>query len=382
MKRKILSLLLCGSIVLTCFFAAIVNAEDVEEQNTVSEQGSDTKEIYTLTLQQAIDLAMEKDPDYINADVKIIDAKIQLEEAKRNRKDVQFVPMKVSQGLTSFALQRGYYVKQAEIGVESALKEKEQIKAKIAYSVTQQYYAVKLAERLTESAQSACEIAEDNLRNIQNRFSLGMVAKLDVNNATYAVNQLRSVRDKYERNLDITGRNLAASLFVDGESIFKLTDDIEYVEFSADCKADTKQAMKSRYDIYSLEAMNSQAGLLLDIAGLYGRTSAEYSSANLSKRQSDSTLEKSKNMIGILIQSAYNDILNAKDAIMLAEEKLEICNLEYEIAKMQAEIGNITNSQLTEAINNVTNAKIELDNAKLTYKLATEKYGYEITIGL
>ena len=42
----------------------------------------------------------------------------------------------------------------------------------------------------------------------------------------------------------------------------------------------------------------------------------------------------------------------------------------------------ITNAQLTATMNSVFNAETELENAKLTYKLAVEKYGYEITIGL
>ena len=56
--------------------------------------------------------------------------------------------------------------------------------------------------------------------------------------------------------------------------------------------------------------------------------------------------------------------------------------MEYNIAKIQYDLGMITNTQLSAALNAATAAETELENSKLTYKLAVIKYGYDITIGL
>ena len=120
----------------------------------------------------------------------------------------------------------------------------------------------------------------------------------------------------------------------------------------------------------------------MNIAGIYGLSSAEYSSANQAKVQSEVTCQNSKKMIGVSITSSYNSILDAKDALEVAEAALALKKQEYNIASIQHQLGLMTNIQLTGVMNGVTAAEIELENAKLTYKLAVEKYGYEIQIGL
>ena len=42
----------------------------------------------------------------------------------------------------------------------------------------------------------------------------------------------------------------------------------------------------------------------------------------------------------------------------------------------------ITNLDLTSSINDLYSAQVSYANAKLTYRLAVEKYKYEITVGL
>lgn len=381
MKKRIISSIVCVSLAFSPAVISYARGEvAVAESN--AQQTSEIK-TYKLSLEDAINMAREKDPAFMSADVKIKDAERQHAQSKTNKKDMEGIPIKVSQGLTSFALQRGYYVKQAEIGVESAKKEKEQLVASSAYSITQQYYGVKLSERILESAKDGLSMATENLTALEMQYSLGLVAENDVNNAKLAVKQAQAACDKYERNLSLAKKSLGAALYIDEEDFeLNLTDDIEYEEFTADIKADVNKAMETRYDVFMLESALSQAEFLADIADLYGGTSAEYSSAKAAMIQSSVNCSYSKKMIGISINSSYNAILDAKDSLIIAGDSLAIKQQDYNVAKIQYELGLITNTQLTAIMNNVTAAQIELDNAKLTYKLAVAKYGYEITIGL
>ncbi len=367
MKSKILSLAMLFVILISGMHTAF--AQD--------------KKVYTLSLQDAINMALEKDPAFMSADVKIQDAERQLKQARKNHKDMQGVPIRVSQGISAFGVQRGYYVKQAEIGVESAKREKEQSIANSAYSLTEQYYGVKLSERVFESTKTALKMAEDNLSNLEMQFSLGLVAENDVENAKLSVKRAQAAYNQSERNLKLAKNALAVSLYIEDEEFeLVLTDDIEYEEFIADLGADTKKAMETRYDVFMLESALSQAQFLFDISDLYGTTSAEYSSARASMIQSEVTSKYSKKMIGISINSSYNAILDAKDSLLISEDNLLLKQKEYNVAKIQYDLGLITNTQLTAIMNNVTTAQTELDNAKLKHKLAVIKYGYEITVGL
>ena len=368
MKKKVLSLFTCIAIIIS--FSANVFAQ--EEVHTS----------YTLSLEDAIRMATEDSPQFISADVKIEDAKRQLKKAQKDKRNFKGV-IRLPAGLPNVALKQGYYVKQAEVGVKSAEMEKMQAQSSVAYDVTQKYYNVKLSESLVESAQSGYQLALENKNTMDTQFSLGLVSELDVKNAEYAVAQAKNACDTYERSLDIAKKSLLIALQIDDENVpLILTDDIEYEEFSANLSEDIARAMNERYDICSLKSAAELAVSYRKITEVLGQSSPEYSAANNNVVQTEYNYTNTKKLIALSINSSYNAILNAHSALKLAEQSVSIKEQEYNVSKIQYSLGMITNTQLTAAMNSVTNARIELENARLTYKLAVKKYGYDITIGL
>ncbi len=340
------------------------------------------EESYTLSLKDAIEMATKDNPLFVSADTKITNAEKQLQDAKYDQRHSKG-PVRLPEGLQLAAIQKGYYVEQAQIGLEQAKREKTQSEAGLAYEVTQKYYSLKLAEELVKSSENAYRLAAENKSNMDVQFSLGLVAELDVNSASYAVMQAETTKESYKRNYDIAKKNLMISLGIDNyNTSLILTDGIEFKEFETDVEKDITAAMDTRLDVYLLKSVYDQSVLYIDVARLLGVKSAEYSAANQSMVQNEYTFSNTKKLIGLSINVQYNDILNARDKVKLSEENLRLRTQEYNIAKLNSELGMITNTQLTAALNNVTAAEIELENAKLTYKLAVEKYGYEISIGL
>ncbi len=337
---------------------------------------------YTLTLEDAIEMALKDSPQFISADTKITDAKKQLEKAKSDRRNLKGV-IRLPEGLQQAAVKKGYYVAQAEIGVESAKMEKIQAEKKLAYEITQKYYTLKLSEALCNVMENAYQIALSNKETMDMQYSLGLVAELDVNNAAYSLMKAQATLDSYKRNYDIAKKNLMISLRIDDySSKLILTDTIEYESFSADLESDIESAMDKRLDLYSLRSVYEQAKRYLEVTGLLGSGSSQYSAANQAMVQSEYTYNNTKKLIGLSINMCYNDILNANDSLILSEKNLNLRRQEYNIAKIQYELGMITNTQLMATYNSVSTAETELENAKLTYKLAVEKYGYETEIGL
>lgn len=340
------------------------------------------QQVYTLSLEDAIKMATDDSPQFISADAKIEDAQRQLKEAQKDKRNFKGV-IRLPAGLANVALKQGYYVKQAEIGVKSAEMEKVQAQSSVAYDVTQKYYGVKLSEALLESAQRGYELSLENKETMDIQFSLGLVSELDVKNAEYAMNQAKKVCASYERSLDIAKKSLLIALSIDNENAqLILTDDIEYEEFSANLFEDVALAMEQRYDIYSLKSAYEQSLSYRKVTEVLGLSSSEYSAANKNVIQMDYNYTNTKKLIALSINSSYNTILNEQDSLKLAQQNLELKNQEYDVAKIQHNLGMITNTQLTAAMNSVMQAEIQLENAKLSYKLAVEKYGYEIKIGL
>lgn len=368
MKKKIISMILC---VVTLFSISTgrVFAED------------ETEKTYILGLKDAIKMAVEKDPAFLSTDVTLKNAQRQLEQAYKDQRNIKGA-IKIPEGIATVAVKQGYYVEQAKIGVESAKLSKKQLEAQISYIVTQAYYGVKFNEEMLKTAETAYELVLKNKNTVDMQFSLGMVSELDVKNAQYSLSEAKALVDKNKRSLEIARKTLAANLSIEDSSKLILTDDIEYKEFSGDLIKDTQNAMETRYDIYQLKSAYAQAEKYTKTTILLGASSAQHSAANQAKIVAEANYNKSRKQIAISINSSYNNILDTRDSLTLAEENLAIREQEYNVAVIQHELGMITNIQLTGILNNVTSAKIQLDNAKLAYKLAVEKYGYEITIGL
>lgn len=339
-------------------------------------------ETYTLTLEDAVEMAKKDNPRIISADTKIKDAEKQKADAQKDQREQKGF-IRLPDAFMLVPVKQGYYVEQGTVNIESAKREKVQAVSNLEYEVTQKYYSVKLAEALVNSSNNAYKMAQENKNVIDSQFKLGLVSQLDVNNAEYSVSQAKATADKYLRDYDIARRSLLISLQIyDTDTELVLTDNINYEAFSSDVDTDIEKAMKTRYDVFSIESALSLALKYRDITLVLGSASAEYSAANQSVVQCEYTCKNSKNLIGLGIRKSYNDVLNAADGVLLAEKNLSLKSQEYEVAKVQYELGMITNIQLTAALNAVTMAEIEFENSKLTHKLAVIGYGYEITIGL
>ncbi len=372
MIKKLMAICLC----LVAITANVAKANDVQTEDIYN------KDFYTLSLNQAIELATKDNPQFLTYDTKISDYEYQLERARiemRNSKG----PVKIPAGLQQVVIQKGYNVKQNEINLATSKMEKEQAKNKLAYSVTEKYYNVKLSEALVKSSVDTYNLAQENEKHIKLQYELGMVSELDYKNAYLAMLQAKANADKYERNLEIATDDLRIALQIKNpNAVFTLTDSIEKEEFSANLEEDTKNALESRLDVFKLKKTYEQSVLYREAMQVAGKSSTYYSSANSSVVQCEYAYENNKKLIALSIKSTYNSVFDSQDALSVAEAKREIKEQEYTVAKLKYDLGLITNSELTNAMLNLSSASIELDNAKLTYKLAVQKYSYEITLGL
>ena len=369
MNKKLLSVLMCLVLLVTSY--SVVSAE---------EAGAKT---YTLTLDQAIQIALDNDPTYKNFSSAETNAQKQVDKALSDQKDLEGTAIYLPSGLANVAVKQGYYVEQAKIGQETVRLSKKQYEYKTSYLVTQAYFGVKVAEDIVETSYSAFKLASNNLTNVNLQFSLGMVSALDVSNATYAKNEAEAQYNKSVRDLDLAVKSFAAKLFVNSKnSKFVLTDEIVYEDFNAVFETDTEKAINNRLDLYQLKSVYLQADRYTKVTILVGPTSAQHSDANQAKSTAEVNYNNAVTQTSLYINSVYNSVLDADDALSLAGENYSLRQKEYEIATLQYDLGMITNTQLVTYMNIATSAKLNLDNAKLTYLLAMKKYNYEIEIGL
>lgn len=363
----------CAALLCNTAFAA-------EEAKT---EASAEPKVYSLSLEDAIERAMKDHPQLEANEAEQESNRINLAAQKESKR--KYNNSKVSASVSNYEIiyiKNGYYVHTYETLMRLNEKKEEQIKANIAYNVTQSYFNYKIADSLCDIAENACDLARENYSNVQTRYDLGMIAELDLKNARLSVEQCENTLASYERQCDIAKENLKFYLQLDGENCdFVLTDNISCDEFSADLEADLAAAYENRYDVTALKENYLLSEECYNLSKSLAGT-AKYQTVYSDFITKEYEYTNNKKLIGLSIKSSYNGVLNAKDSLSLAEKSTEIAKQTYEINKIKFENGMITNSDLTESLNNYLSSNISLENAKLNYKLAVEKYGYEISVGL
>ncbi len=337
---------------------------------------------YNLSLEQAIALAKENNPQLEVIETRKTAADIALKAAYISQSDVKNTPVIFGDTQTPL-VKKGYYVEAAKTNIDLLKVEQQQIESKIAYDVTEKYYNYILINKLVSIADNSLKLANDNLDIVKKYYELGMVAQLDVKTAEANVTKAGFAKDSYLRNSELAKENLKISLNIAEPCNFVLTDGITTEEYSSDVDADISLAMETRYDVAALKASNELAKLNFEIVSIYNLpNTASHNNAKSDMLLNDYNFNNNKRLIGLGIRNTYYNILSAKESLTSATTDFEIKQLEYEVAKVKYEVGSITNTQLMQAQNAMSAAEVQLENAKLAYLLAVEKYKYEITIGL
>lgn len=407
MIKKILSPLLCAALSMSFIVSAQAKRSEVKnvyveapaetktEEKTknaasapAEEQAEEVKEPeapkdYSLSLEAAIELALKDNPQFNNYDTAIEDAKVQLKQAQKNKRDAEGKTVMIPAQLDTVALQKGFYVEQAQFNLNSKNMEKEQAKKSLAYKVTEQYYNVKLSEALLKCTEDAYALARTNADTVRQQFDLGLAAELDVTNAKLAEDRAKASCDSMSRGLNLAIESLKLSLQLDEEDCtLTLTDGIDYAEFDGKLDEDMQKALDSRYDMFCLKGAYEQTKNYRDYTDILGHTSSIYSASSAKVVQAEYTYTNAAKNVKLAIKSYYNSVVDAKQQLELASSEAALAEREYQVAKLKYDLGLITNSELTSKMNAVSTSLQSVEKAKLTYKLAVEKYGYETSIGL
>lgn len=346
---------------------------------------STEKKVYTLSLQDAISLAVKDNPQLSACDMKIESNKISLNASHLTQGEYRNATV-YTQG-DSFDLayvKEGYYVSAFESAIKLGEIEKQRIENNIAYNVTEKYYNYKLAEKLIDISQNAYNLAVENKSIVEKSYELGLISGLEKESADVVVEQTELAKENNIRNFDLAKEDLKIALQLDGQDCsFDLTDNINFTEYESDVTTEINNAMNTRYDATALKENMTLAQLYFKITGRYmTANTASYNAAKSDMVQKEYNCTNNLKLIKLSIQKNYYSILSVKGDVNLADKSSTIEQKRYDIAKAKFDLGMITNTELTTELNDTYQCEVKLENAKLQYKLAVEKYKYEIKTGL
>ncbi|MBR0278195.1 MAG: TolC family protein, partial [Clostridia bacterium] len=327
--------------------------------------------------------AVNDNPQLKTCEIKKSNYEIQLDAAEYSAATYRKTrTVLVSSGYEVTYVKGGYYVLSAQEAIKLSDMEYEQVKSKIAYDTTEKYFNYKSAVKLVELMNKSYELIENNYNSAKLSYDLGLISKSELDNAALSVKQALYTLESYKDNCELAKENLKIILQKNNEDCeLILTDEISSGEYDFNLENDLVTASEKRYDINSLKSNYILAEKYYDLTDL-PENSAKYYSAMSNYITAKYNYTRNKDLILLGVRSTYNNISAAKNNLDLKIDTLSIKNDNYSIANVKYEQGMITNIELTSALNDAAQAEIDVENAKLAYKLALEKYHYEVVIGL
>lgn len=382
MLKKTFGIVLSVIMISFSVFADEITVIDTENIEQNESQRIDETKTYSLTVEDAINIALENNPQLNACLAKKEDYKIQLKSAKETKaqyRELKNIPITTAYELVY--IKNGYYVHTYEKTLELSDYEYEQIKSRISYDVTQKYFTLKNCEKLVEIANNSYNLVLENYNNAKLSYDLGFISKVELDSAKVGMMQAEFMLETYKNNYDIAKEDFKISLRKNNENCnFILTSEIAVTEFETNLTEDLKTAENSRYDIASLKVNYELSKEYLDLT--LGAATARKSAAQSSYITAEYNYTNNKSLILLGIKSSYNNISGTRNNVSLTGETLKLKRNAYEIAKIQYEQGLITNSDLLTSLNDVYTAEVEYENSKLNYILAVDKYKYDIKIGI
>jgi outer membrane protein len=174
---------------------------------------------------------------------------------------------------TGGALTNNYLL--ANLGVDMARVEFERTKLDLILNVKEAYYGVLTAEKGVEVAEQTVEQLESNLKMAQAFFDVGMTAKNDLLQVEVSMAQARQYLIKAQNGLEVARAAFNTLLRRDINEDVNLVEVLEYVPAVVDADRLTEEAFQERPELKAagLGIKSAKRGVGLAASGLFPQAS-------------------------------------------------------------------------------------------------------------
>ena len=240
--------------------------------------------------------------------------------------------------------------------------------------VEEAYYNILKIQRLVALAQENINRSQKQLENVKAKYSLGMVAQIDVISAEYELSKAQSDRLNAESNLQIAKMNFNQLLGRDLNTPVELTSELTFKPSVVDLKQSTDYALTHR-----LEIKKAEDEVTLKIKEVQVNTNDYTPLLNQKKSQVDLevskvNLENIQNNILIELQQNYESLKTTERNVPLQEKNLTKANEYLRIAEARFDAGAITSIELIDARNDAYEAENAYLQAVFDYNVAMSKF--------
>lgn len=311
------------------------------------------KEPVQLTMESAIELGLKQNQS-------VIDAQRNLEDAKQSLLEKEGDPTTLIVSLT-----------QARNNLAYAQAQYNYVKLQVTQTVRSNYLAVLEAQNQLNLAKKQLEVANENLKAVKTRRSLGNATDVDVlqaeNNVVSAQNAVASAENNLKSAID----KLLLSIGLDTSTSVVLTEP-SFKEINIDIEALKKQAQDNLPTVVQAKNSYELAKLQYELANNEYTPQSQIRSAKLALESAQDSLKQVLDNLNLSINTAYQNVLNALNQVKLQEKNLALAKKNLEVDNARLKVGSITKLQLMSTESSLISAENNYKSAVYNYMKALD----------
>jgi outer membrane protein len=382
MKKRIITTMLALSIMtLPMNIYGEEALDQVEDTKVEEEQVEEEKLEMDLSLERAVELAIENSQELEINKLDIEVKEIEKKEARYREKKYDDIPFSLGT-VEGFALDENMLSTQAENALEEEILKTDYIKEDIKHRVTNAYYGVLQAKQNLEAVDSNVEDIKRNYNIIQKKVDLGVAAKSEAIMSEVSLNEAYTNREDAKEKLEMARRGFNMVIDYPLDAQVKLTTNFKQEEFDANLEEDIELAYEKRFDIIQLQ--NSYDLVKLD----FKTNKKKYTPNTFVYKYKERSVARVENLLDNIKKNIEFDIRNKYDAIESAKKQIQIANTNIakaeeglRLRELAYNAGTGIQLEVKEAQTQLFNANLALSNAISNYNLKILEYNKAVNIG-
>lgn len=319
--------------------------------------GDEAKTPPALSLQEAVTLGLQESRAIRRAELNVKLQEVAYREGKAN---LLLSPSVVSE-------------LQLENAWRSAQRSFALSRMQLALQIEEAYYNVLKAERALNLAQENLARLEKQLEDVRMKFSLGVVARIDVLRSELEVDRARLEVERAKENLVLSRMNFGSILGKGLGAQFTLSSSLEFTPETMDLDACIQYALEHRPEVKEKEEALALRKKELEVITSY-TPPLEREKAKINLAIAELELADVRESIILEVRQRFSELLAAQKNVPIAEKGVAVARETLNVQRARFEAGVITLLDLLDAQNDLYEAENNYLQAVFEYNIARAKF--------
>lgn len=260
-----------------------------------------------------------------------------------------------------------------ETNLEVALRNKARNLDDLKIDVYKASMDVILLEKELQKEKEKLKMQEEKHDMAKKRYDAGIITRSDVDSSEYSLDNYKNNIAKIENRLKMARLQFKRLLNLPlDDTAFRISDELKYEEWKKiDLDGFIEEALKNSITVYqNSKNVKMKEENLKKAIEASGRGTARYYDAKKDLEFAIAEYEDSVRKLELDIRNRYNDLLNLRDSVELAEKYAEISEKSLKTMEKKFDMGMVSKEQLLEARSRYIDAEYQKLAAIRNYNAA------------